>query len=679
MTIQEMMKKHRRKKSPKRGKPVAHAAAAVPARGGAASLALKSRDKNLILEALDELYDIRAVRAGGGGGNGGNGGDGGDGGDGDDGDGGGALERRMIAEREDCKRAAEAQLRQRVEALDVLETSLKEEAQRQHDRHTEQERVGATLDSRDASLKIQSLQLEQQLTEHGQEKMQVLQSQLTVAGDTLLHREDREKHDKARLDIEAARRTMEEDRRVHRQREEELGKQRVEMGQLQRTLDQVHQQQETRQRAYEDAQRDLEAVASTIKQDERRVQQLEADVKRRDSDVSRRDEDVTRRAANVDERGDAANERLDGRKVVLAEREQDMARREAELRSTVARLERDQHAVTTQGTASSASAVSASNEANDARERLLRDMEARCSEALDRREAALVAEETRVEKSMAARERDLRLRKADVEEGHLRRESEMKARMEELDMRGDAFKERESRVAVGARTVIVDDANGGQEEQVARAREQREALASLETELHETRSRMEEECTSRDREIERLRTDVRESRHRVISIKDMPNLDISRGGTSVGRGLLRRRRARRHSIASACPSSARGGKLTVGETKNMEAWRPLRSTESGDRDSGGDADRNVRVWRDAAEAKVAAKCRDTESKLSEALGECGDLRERLRSLAEQAEEKQGNREFAIREHKQHVVSLTSQHDTIVTEFHLVRRFGMAAV
>ena len=63
-----MMKKHRRKKSPKRGKPVAHAAAAVPARGGAASLALKSRDKNLILEALDELYDIRAVRAGGGGG-----------------------------------------------------------------------------------------------------------------------------------------------------------------------------------------------------------------------------------------------------------------------------------------------------------------------------------------------------------------------------------------------------------------------------------------------------------------------------------------------------------------------------------------------------------------------------------------------------------------------------------
>ena len=257
--------------------------------------------------------------------------------------------------------------------------------------------------------------------------------------------------------------------------------------------------------------------------------------------------------------------------------------------------------------------------------------------------------------------------------------AEMKARMEELDMRGDAFKERESRVAVGARTVIVDDANGGQEEQVARAREQREALASLETELHETRSRMEEECTSRDREIERLRTDVRESRHRVISIKDMPNLDISRGGTSVGRGLLRRRRARRHSIASACPSSARGGKLTVGETKNMEAWRPLRSTESGDRDSGGDADRNVRVWRDAAEAKVAAKCRDTESKLSEALGECGDLRERLRSLAEQAEEKQGNREFAIREHKQHVVSLTSQHDTIVTEFHLVRRFGMAAV
>ena len=590
----------------------------------------------------------------------------------------------MIAEEEDCKRAAEAQLRQRVEALDVLETSLKEEAQRQHARHTEQERVGATLDSRGASLKIQSLQLEQQLTEHGQEKMQVLQSQLTVAGDTQRQREDREKHDKARLDIDAARRTMEEDRGVHRERGEELGKQRVEMGQLQRTLDQVHQQQETRQRAYEDAQRDLEAVASTIKQDERRVQQLEADVKRRDSDISRRDEDVTRRAADVDERGDAANERLDGRKVVLAEREQDMARREAELRSAVARLERDQQAVSTQGTASSASsassasAISASNEANDARERLLRDMEARCSEALDRREAALVAEETRLEQSMAARERDLRLRKADVEEGHSRRESEMKARMEELDMRGDAFKERESRVAVGARTVVVDDVNGGQE-QVARAREQREALASLETELHETRSRMEEECTSRDREIERLRTDVRESRHRVISVQDMPNLDISRGGTSVGRGLLRRRRARRHSIASAKPSSARGGKLTVGETKNMEAWRPSRSTESGDRDSGADADRNVRVWRDAAEAKVAAKCRDTESKLSEALGECGDLRERLRSLAEQAEEKQGNREFAIREHKQHVVSLTSQHDTIVTEFHLVRRFGMVVV
>ena len=62
------MKKHRRKKSPKRGKPVAHTAAAVSARGGAASLALKSTDKNLILEALDELYDIRAARAGGNGG-----------------------------------------------------------------------------------------------------------------------------------------------------------------------------------------------------------------------------------------------------------------------------------------------------------------------------------------------------------------------------------------------------------------------------------------------------------------------------------------------------------------------------------------------------------------------------------------------------------------------------------